>query len=146
VWADAVCINQQDNDEKNVQVALMGQIYQQASSCLVFLGPTFLNHTLVPLLLHAMADARFSGAQGQVSRNQASEVGPPPFHAQARSALRQLLRSPWFTRKWTIQECVLPRDVFVVCGSWSIDWDTFAIAVQKARNRRTPLVTTNDTL
>lgn len=146
VWADAICINQLDKDEKNVQVALMGQIYQRASSCLVYLGPAFSNHTLIPPLLHAMADERFSGAQGQVSRSQKTEVGPPPFHAQAWSAFRELLRSPWFTRKWTVQECVLPRDVVVVCESWSIDWDTFAIAIQKASNRRTPLVTTNDAL
>ena len=27
VWADAICINQSDRDEKSVQVAMMGDIY-----------------------------------------------------------------------------------------------------------------------
>jgi hypothetical protein len=29
VWADAICINQADRDEKSVQVAMMGDIYAQ---------------------------------------------------------------------------------------------------------------------
>ena len=38
VWADSLCINQNDNEEKNHQVALMGRIYQQASQVIVWLG------------------------------------------------------------------------------------------------------------
>ena len=38
VWADCLCIDQNDNEEKNHQVALMGRIYQQASQVIVWLG------------------------------------------------------------------------------------------------------------
>lgn len=38
LWIDAICINQEDNDEKGVQVPLMRQIYQQASQVCVYLG------------------------------------------------------------------------------------------------------------
>jgi hypothetical protein len=39
IWADAVCINQSDNDEKSWQVQLMGEIYKTASKTFVWLGP-----------------------------------------------------------------------------------------------------------
>ena len=38
LWIDAICINQQDGIEKGQQVALMGQIYQQAHTVLCWLG------------------------------------------------------------------------------------------------------------
>ncbi|TVY54882.1 Heterokaryon incompatibility protein 6,OR allele [Lachnellula cervina] len=39
LWADAVCINQQDIDERSQQVQLMRKIYRGASRVLVWLGP-----------------------------------------------------------------------------------------------------------
>lgn len=38
LWADAVCINQSDNDEKGVQVGQMGQIYERSMRVLAWLG------------------------------------------------------------------------------------------------------------
>ena len=38
IWADTICINQGDLDEKNQQVPLMGKIYQRAHEVLVWLG------------------------------------------------------------------------------------------------------------
>ncbi|KAH8807778.1 heterokaryon incompatibility protein-domain-containing protein [Xylogone sp. PMI_703] len=39
LWADAICINQQDIPERNAQVRLMRQIFQRASRVLAWLGP-----------------------------------------------------------------------------------------------------------
>ncbi|KAI0141387.1 heterokaryon incompatibility protein-domain-containing protein [Pestalotiopsis sp. NC0098] len=38
-WVDSNCINQRNNEEKKVQVVLMGDIYRQALQVLVWLGP-----------------------------------------------------------------------------------------------------------
>ncbi|ORY05492.1 heterokaryon incompatibility protein-domain-containing protein, partial [Clohesyomyces aquaticus] len=38
LWNDVTCINQQDLDEVNVQVAMMGQIYAAASRVIIWLG------------------------------------------------------------------------------------------------------------
>lgn len=38
LWADALCINQADLDEKSEQVQLMGEIYKAASEVVVWLG------------------------------------------------------------------------------------------------------------
>ena len=38
LWVDAICINQNDSEEKNVQVSLMGDIYASATRTMVWLG------------------------------------------------------------------------------------------------------------
>jgi hypothetical protein len=38
IWADALCINQKDNDEKTAQVARMHEIYSDAENVSVWLG------------------------------------------------------------------------------------------------------------
>ena len=38
MWVDAICINQSDNEEKSVQVSLMGDIYANATRTMVWLG------------------------------------------------------------------------------------------------------------
>lgn len=38
LWADAICINQTDDNEKSEQVPLMREIYSKASNTIVFLG------------------------------------------------------------------------------------------------------------
>lgn len=38
VWVDAICINQDDDLERNTQVAMMGQIYHQAIRVIIDLG------------------------------------------------------------------------------------------------------------
>ncbi|KPI42446.1 uncharacterized protein AB675_9577 [Cyphellophora attinorum] len=38
MWVDAICINQDDMDERSRQVAMMARIYSQATSVLIWLG------------------------------------------------------------------------------------------------------------
>lgn len=38
IWIDAICINQNDIDERNYQVAKMKRIYEQAAEMTVWLG------------------------------------------------------------------------------------------------------------
>ena len=38
IWIDAICINQQDIDERSAQVKNMGVIYKQATAVIVWLG------------------------------------------------------------------------------------------------------------
>lgn len=41
VWVDALCINQQDKDERACQVRLMGQIYSGATSVAIWIGQEY---------------------------------------------------------------------------------------------------------
>jgi hypothetical protein len=38
LWADAICINQSSDDEKGIQVSMMGDVYDLAARVLVWLG------------------------------------------------------------------------------------------------------------
>ncbi|PMD17924.1 hypothetical protein NA56DRAFT_578071, partial [Hyaloscypha hepaticicola] len=38
LWADAICINQNDPDEKSKQVPMMGEIYSEATKVYAWLG------------------------------------------------------------------------------------------------------------
>ena len=38
LWVDAICINQNDVEEKTKQVAMMGRIFMQASRTVIYLG------------------------------------------------------------------------------------------------------------
>ncbi len=38
VWADAICINQHDDEEKFKQIAMMGKIYSMADHTVIYLG------------------------------------------------------------------------------------------------------------
>ncbi|KAH6701241.1 heterokaryon incompatibility, partial [Leptodontidium sp. MPI-SDFR-AT-0119] len=38
IWADAICINQKDNDEKTHEVQQMKRIYENATEVIVWLG------------------------------------------------------------------------------------------------------------
>ncbi|KAE9371929.1 heterokaryon incompatibility, partial [Stipitochalara longipes BDJ] len=38
VWADAICINQEDDTEKSIQIQVMREIYYSASEVRIWLG------------------------------------------------------------------------------------------------------------
>lgn len=56
VWIDALCINQQDKDERATQVRLMGQIYSGATSIAIWIGPEYEESALAMQLLGKVAE------------------------------------------------------------------------------------------
>lgn len=38
LWADAICINQEDPEEREHQVSMMNEVYQKASTVRIWLG------------------------------------------------------------------------------------------------------------
>ncbi|KAK1749614.1 heterokaryon incompatibility protein-domain-containing protein [Echria macrotheca] len=61
LWIDAVCINQDDVEEKNTQVQMMGEIYRAAERVIIWLDDRKLTHTDIArafLLLEEVALAK----------------------------------------------------------------------------------------
>jgi Heterokaryon incompatibility protein (HET) len=52
IWIDAICINQEDIEERNQQVSIMPEIYRKAERVLVWLEKTSIDPNL-PLDIHA---------------------------------------------------------------------------------------------
>jgi len=96
LWADALCINQKDDKEKGLQVAMMEKIYSVAHHTIIHLGASGSGHENI---------IEFSGKK---SRTEAAKA---------------ILGAPWFSRTWVFQELVLSRDPWVQCGRSRWKWD-----------------------
>ena len=109
LWADAVCINQSDVNEKNTQVPLMGTIYRRASHVYVWLGK------LKKINVRALR-----WAEQLTGRN-------PTLHIPAGVHLYRTLSRPWFRRVWVIQEIAMSGDRAVILASPTdmISWPDF---------------------
>jgi hypothetical protein len=126
IWADGICINQDDPDEKGQQVRMMGDIYRQAAFVTVWLGEASgdsnlamdfigeLNRDLTSLRRNSVSMASFENLE---------RYGIRPMSDPAWTALTTLLSRPWFRRIWIVQEAVLGRQVTVSCGTKSVPWD-----------------------
>ncbi|TGO46792.1 hypothetical protein BCON_0307g00030 [Botryotinia convoluta] len=113
IWIDAICINQNDNDEKTTQVRIMRDIYQKTERCLVWLGE-FGNAKLVTTM--------FDLIQKGKELKSASDIKNLPPKDKYRF-LNDIMTAPWWNRVWVIQEITFPKEVMVFCGDEKWDWD-----------------------
>lgn len=107
IWADAICINQQDVEEKEAQVWMMHRIYSAASTVYADLGS--LAGYSIPVgdgLVVRFEDS----SSGLGAQDIFSQTDNPAHPLHFRTVLNALSR-PWFTRTWIIQEIVLARRV-----------------------------------
>jgi hypothetical protein len=134
LWADAICINQQDNREKGHQVKQMAQIYKNAEEVLIWLGPS--NEEIEDLLEFAtfideqaldISTPRRSGQWAShchdLMRNHYKNAKTP----QNIIALQQLLSRRWFQRIWVLQEVAMARSARILCGPSSCPARTFSL-------------------
>jgi hypothetical protein len=134
LWADAICINQQDNREKGHQVKQMAQIYKNAEEVLIWLGPS--NEEIEDLLdLITSVDQQAIG----ILTPRRSEQWASHCHNLMRdrykgakipqniNALQQLLSRRWFKRIWVLQEVAMARSARILCGSSSCPARTFSL-------------------
>jgi hypothetical protein len=132
LWADGLCINQADNKEKGVQVALMPQIYTHAGKVLVHLGIEADSSELLQELLQKLEKVNYGLSQKpMVSREEFRSYGLPPPDDKVWGALIDVLCRPWFLRVWIIQEVILARDIRIFCGDWELRWGLLANISQK---------------
>lgn len=95
LWIDAICINQEDVEERNYQVSLMAFIYRRATRAVVWLG---------------LSPKPYTHLDRQVMYIQNEE------NADA------IISNPYWGRLWIIQEIVLSQDVHFVHGNLEFDW------------------------
>ncbi|KAI3390345.1 hypothetical protein diail_10012, partial [Diaporthe ilicicola] len=148
LWADAICINQEDKDEKTRQVRLMPEIYARAQRVLVWLGPMdeagLLSgiHESIQELHGFLPDFDGNETLSQEARqNLVAEMairdrreGRPNMDEYDLKPLVELISRPWFTRKWVVQEVSLAREVRLHIGSgvqlpW-VDLSSLVVKIQ----------------
>ncbi|KAI2631771.1 heterokaryon incompatibility protein-domain-containing protein [Xylaria nigripes] len=133
LWADAICINQNDATEKGDQVQLMPRIYSEATRTLVWLGvandsefgsvPPNVADTIGQALQLMPTidpeDVADLAAKPQIIRSDSQRLrdeGKPNLLDFDWSPLVALLSRPWFHRKWVVQEVVLAKEVILYAG------------------------------
>jgi hypothetical protein len=57
VWADGICINQEDTSKRNQQVALMKRTYSECRTGIIYLGETADVSDLVPEFLETLTES-----------------------------------------------------------------------------------------
>lgn len=126
LWADSICIDQDNRKEQGHQVALMGQIYQKATKVLIFVGINAGQHGLAVKSL--LAEIR-KITQGQLENTSLTEDALPypakddPLLTDRRwTSMKALLKLPWFSRGWVVQEAGLAAEATVIWGDTEFDW------------------------
>ncbi|KAI1373078.1 heterokaryon incompatibility protein-domain-containing protein [Hypoxylon crocopeplum] len=130
IWADALCINQGDSDEKGDQVAMMGLIYSCASTVLIWLGhdhermaadafKEIDHHVVSRRLTKAVAEWRV-----------VSEEEVDLLNVKTWNSIGSFFRNEWFSRVWIQQELGVTRSAAFFWGSSQIASDIVAAFYQ----------------
>lgn len=122
VWADGICINQEDIGERNAQVSMMGRIYSAATYTIIYLGA----------LTEAAAIALycFSPATTSIVLNRENQ-----FDDSWDLAIGDILNREWFRRIWVFQELVLSQDPWIQLGRSRVRWGQFCQKVLASERR-----------
>ena len=109
-WADALCINQDDLDEKPEQVSIMSHIFCTASAVHIWLGFEFPSgRTALDVLVAAHT-------KGQVEMQRAPGLGLSDSELDdVQAALLEVAASTWFQRD-SLPEFLLAARVTSRCG------------------------------
>ncbi|KAG4431468.1 hypothetical protein IFR05_013058, partial [Cadophora sp. M221] len=141
-------INQEDLKERSSQVLLMKDIYQLASSVVIWLGGPVevdgkdiwpipplleaaqknLKRTELPIR-HGTKDWIRHALRPDYTTN--GDLMDKRWNAVITSLIL-LLQKPWFLRTWIIQEVALAKTAVVLCGTHSARWDDFYRVVKYA--------------
>ena len=141
VWADAACINQDDDAERSCQVRLMGDIYSRAKSVAIWLGPDDGGQAFAAF--RALSGVASGGSIDGRPVGQAYFFGRGTLHAglvplslndaPTCSAVAVLFSQPWFRRIWCVQEVALARDAEVLWGDFKMAWKWLGLAAARLR-------------
>ncbi|KAI1119264.1 heterokaryon incompatibility protein-domain-containing protein [Nemania sp. NC0429] len=110
VWVDALCIDQQNRDERSSQVQQMAEIYAKAREVAIWLGPSENDSELAIELLQDIA----------IARDDFREIADllfSPSQLRAVGAVVSLFQRDYWKRLWVVQEVYNAKTIKVYCGN-----------------------------
>ena len=129
IWIDALCINQEDDAEKSTHIPLMADIYRLSDSVAVWLGETTSYGRL------AFSFARWINKHPDLVLKVAEQQLKVLI-----MAFFDMIRNPWFQRKWIIADFVFAKEVNLHYGKDVLPWKIMAEAVYVLRSRASDLL------
>jgi hypothetical protein len=145
VWIDAICIDQENVQEKGKQVAMMDLIFKSAAVVHVWLGPSDNSTAAAISSIRAIVEERVQGRNIAWLANSATKTGTHelkeyieiPLPGQcSRPAFVNFFSSGWFARLWVVQEAVLAQYAICHCGSLEIPLDDVILAAYCLESKR----------
>ncbi|KAE8317945.1 heterokaryon incompatibility protein-domain-containing protein [Aspergillus transmontanensis] len=117
IWIDAICINQNDLDERGSQVQFMAEIFAKASCVIVWLEEEATS-------IHDDKTSDEGGRALEVIQKAAE--GYYSTGMDEKKAVLALLERSWFRRVWVLQEIAAARHILIACHSAEIDGHAFS--------------------
>ncbi|CAN9311553.1 unnamed protein product [Alternaria sp. RS040] len=111
-WIDAICIDQNNLQERGQQVSLMGEIYSKSTCTLVWLGREYDNSGLAIDLIRKLS----TRIAQSFPKESVQHLISKPENRASWVALHDLFKRPYWQRAWVRQEYVLSPDLILVCG------------------------------
>ncbi|KXH65208.1 hypothetical protein CNYM01_13431 [Colletotrichum nymphaeae SA-01] len=140
LWVDAICINQLNNVEKGHQVGTMDLVYR-SQRLIIWLGDSSENSDLAIDLVHSFRDflnankhegsatLSMQDGQGIVARFMETQTD------ETWAAFIDLIKRPWFTRRWVVQEVVLSTHKHAYLGSRNLCFNYLALFCEILQNQ-----------
>lgn len=120
LWIDAVCIDQDNAVERNQQVQMMSRIYTRADNVCIWLGEQ-----------DDKSEVAFKFIKEEITHLQDFDsISSNKDYSSKWQALMVLMQREWFSRRWVVQELSLANKAEIWCGSDSMPWKEFAVAVE----------------
>jgi hypothetical protein len=134
VWADALCIDQQNRIERTQQVQLMTSIYTKAQSVSIWLGPEDEEDDI------SLAIDLLRSVAGQAdSSEQTRDIISSSMRTLDFSPVVSLFERDYWRRLWVVQEVFHARDITVYCGSTRLPWSVYKQASRTFREYKAEL-------
>ncbi|KAJ5735800.1 HET domain protein [Penicillium malachiteum] len=125
LWIDALCINQDDDDETSAQIPLMRAIYVQANCVTVWLGESIEDGGTALKMIRRLAlaeDQTQFGAENEIFQD---ELSSARSQETKNDICLKLLQRAWFQRIWVLQEIGVARCISIICGSVEMNGHVF---------------------
>lgn len=122
LWADSICINQNDENEKGSQIRLMRSIFQEATKVLVWIGTDS----------SGVAKLAFDFAYEMFHTERPEDLEQTP---ESWKAISTLFQQDWFRRKWCFQEIVLAKEAEFRWGEAIISWEHLGCAASRIQDK-----------
>jgi hypothetical protein len=138
-WIDAICINQDDINEREVQVGIMDQIYRQADHVDIWIGESGQYDTEVAEMVTRMAQVADAEVGRMYNERQTWQlfdflddsimrgIGLPSLNEDIWDAFIDFFERRWFKRAWILQEVALANDAALLWGEGTIPWSSIAL-------------------
>ncbi len=139
LWVDALCIDQENLEERNFHVYRMSKVYENAEKTIVWLGLPSDDRRQARVLefIHEMA---------LFCRKQPTEMGTRIFRekylndglTQRWANVLELCRGTYWGRTWILQEFIQASQIEVLCGIASLDGKDLEDVVKTIRSITQP--------